>query len=283
MTNDQLGVPDLHVHSQWSWDALAGDMTATCERAVELGLPAVAFTEHVDHTVWQVALDELDDDHVLARLSTTAGQLVPPAFDAVGYLAAVDACRARFPDLRVLSGLELGEPHRHTEQVASVLAAGRFDHVLGSVHSLSDGDGYAEPPALLRQRSPGDVLRAYLDEVVALVVGSDTFTTLAHIDYAVRTWPGGVSEFRPEDFEEEFRRALRVTADSGRALEVNTVVPLHSVVLGWWRDEGGTAVTISSDAHDPAMVGRRLRDAAHMAEAYDFRPGRHPFEPWPRG
>ena len=43
---------DGHVHSEWSWDALAGDLEATCARAVERGLPAVAFTEHVDHTRW---------------------------------------------------------------------------------------------------------------------------------------------------------------------------------------------------------------------------------------
>ena len=29
-------------------------MEKTCERAVEVGLPAVAFTEHVDFTAWGV-------------------------------------------------------------------------------------------------------------------------------------------------------------------------------------------------------------------------------------
>jgi histidinol phosphatase-like PHP family hydrolase len=43
---------DGHVHSEWSWDALAGSMEGTCARAIEVGLPAVAFTEHLDHTVW---------------------------------------------------------------------------------------------------------------------------------------------------------------------------------------------------------------------------------------
>ncbi|MFC7757916.1 hypothetical protein ACFQY4_07665 [Catellatospora bangladeshensis] len=33
-----------HVHSEWSWDAYVGSMERTCARAVELGLPAVAFT-----------------------------------------------------------------------------------------------------------------------------------------------------------------------------------------------------------------------------------------------
>ena len=51
---------DSHVHSQWSWDALAGSMEGTCQRAVEIGLPAVAFTEHADFTPWSLGPDLLE-------------------------------------------------------------------------------------------------------------------------------------------------------------------------------------------------------------------------------
>src|SRR6478672_13755272 len=43
---------DHHVHTEWSWDAPDGSMERTCLRAVELGLPSVAFTEHADLTPW---------------------------------------------------------------------------------------------------------------------------------------------------------------------------------------------------------------------------------------
>ena len=40
---------DNHVHSQWSYDTFGRtSMVAECERALELGVPAVAFTEHLD-------------------------------------------------------------------------------------------------------------------------------------------------------------------------------------------------------------------------------------------
>ncbi|TMF40082.1 MAG: histidinol-phosphatase, partial [Chloroflexi bacterium] len=35
--------PDLHVHTEWSYDGRRGSMERSCERAIELGLPAVAF------------------------------------------------------------------------------------------------------------------------------------------------------------------------------------------------------------------------------------------------
>jgi histidinol-phosphatase (PHP family) len=49
---------DSHVHSEWSWDARAvGSMEQSCARAIEIGLPAIAFTEHLDHTVWRIDLE----------------------------------------------------------------------------------------------------------------------------------------------------------------------------------------------------------------------------------
>jgi histidinol-phosphatase (PHP family) len=271
---------DSHVHSEWSWDAPLGSMERSCARAVRLGLPAVAFTEHLDHTVWNVALDALDGNDHLASLATADGRLVPPEFDAAGYLAAVERCRDRFPGLRILSGVEVGEPHRHAGAVAVVLGAGRFDRVLGSLHCLPDGDGFAEPPGLYRHRDPAGVVREYLAEVARLVAGSGPFSVLAHVDYPVRSWPGRAGPFEVAAFEEEFRHALRATAGSGRALELNTAGPMHPELLRWWREEGGAAVTFGSDAHAPGAVARRFREAAAQAEAHGFRAGRHPFDVW---
>ncbi|MCY7399821.1 MAG: hypothetical protein LH477_02460 [Nocardioides sp.] len=96
------------------------------------------------HTVWRVAMDTLDPDDHLAGLARDS-QLHPPSFDATGNLHEVEECHDRYSDLRILSGLELGEPHRHREAVAEVLASGAFDRVLGSLHSLADGAEYCEP------------------------------------------------------------------------------------------------------------------------------------------
>ena len=119
-------------------------------------------------------------------------------------------------------------------------------------------------------------------EVATLVSRSDAFSVLGHIDYAVRSWPAYLGPFDSAPFEGEFRHALRATAQSGRALEINTVVPLQASIVRWWREEGGAAVTFGSDAHDPSKVAAGFTDAAAMAEANGFRPGRDPLAPWPR-
>jgi histidinol-phosphatase (PHP family) len=275
--------PDDHVHSEWSWDTAVGDMEQSCVRAVELGLPAIAFTEHLDHTVWRVALDGPYAMDNLTALADPDGLLTPPAFDAAGYLAAIERCRERFPDLRVLSGLELGEPHRHGAQIARVLAAGRFDRLLGSLHTLADQGAYAEPWGIYPHRDPYDVVRAYLAEVATMVSAGADFAVLAHIDYPVRSWPSETAgPFDPGAFEDEFRHALRATARSGRALELNTRLPLQSTVLTWWHEEGGEAITFGSDAHLPPFVGHGFAEAADMAAAHGFRPGTKPFDMWQR-
>src|SRR3954465_13875077 len=107
---------------QWSWDTPVGDMEGSCARAGELDLPAIAFTEHLDHTVWRIALAGPYVMDNLTALADADGLLKPPAFDAAGYLETIEDCRRRFPQLRILSGLELGEPHRHADQITQVLA-----------------------------------------------------------------------------------------------------------------------------------------------------------------
>src|SRR5215472_17307343 len=110
--------PDGHVPTEWSWDAADGSMEQSCARAVELGLPSIAFTEHADFTRWVI------DRQVAARMRSRHragigpdGRFSPPPMDTAGYLACVQSCRDRFPGLRSLSGTELGEPHWHKDEV----------------------------------------------------------------------------------------------------------------------------------------------------------------------
>jgi len=166
--------PDGHVHTEWSWDADHGSMEQACARAAELGLPSVAFTDHADFTRWV----------------TGAGEpLAVPALDVSGYLAAVQRCRDLFPELRIRSGAELGEPHWHPDQVAGLLSGGGFDRVLGSVHSLAADGIRMVDDELFGRLGAGALMRAYLEEALALAASAAPFAVLAHIDYPVRYWP----------------------------------------------------------------------------------------------
>lgn len=125
------------------------------------------------------------------------------------------------------------------------------------------------------------VIREYLAELVQMIEGTDVFDVLCHIDYPVRTWPSHAGSFEPRLFEEEFRAVLRGAAHSGRTLEYNTSRPSPWIV-NWWCDEGGRAVCFGSDAHEPGNVARGFEDAASVAAAGGFTPGRAAHESWTR-
>jgi histidinol-phosphatase (PHP family) len=277
-----------------------GSMEGSCARALELGLPSIAFTEHVDQTRWYIPADVQavmatgDYGATAQRLAARVGpdqRVIPAPFDIDGYLAAVERCRARFPGLRILTGVEMGEPHWFAQQSAALLRSGVFDRVLGSLHSLELAGERREFGALFRDVANGlavppvvaaDAVRAYLTELVRMVESSSVFAILAHIDYPVRRWPVAAGEYAPTLFEEEFRAVLRVLAQTGRALEVNTRIPLHPLVVRWWHEAGGDAVSFGSDAHLPAAVADGFAEAAAMVEAQGFRPGRAPHDFWTR-
>jgi histidinol-phosphatase (PHP family) len=272
---------DNHMHSQWSYDT--GDeasMLGACARAVELGVPSVAFTEHVDATRWEPG------DGIEARELSWQPWHLTAALDVDGYLASIAECRERFPTLRILTGIEAGEPHLFGSTAARLLATGSFDRVLGSLH-LAPLDGeLIEGGQALRRFGPGradEVIRAYLGEVVRLIEGSDVFEVLAHLDYPRRYWPAGAPRYREQDYEPQYRAVLRALAASGRVLEVNTNSPMASVdLLRWWRDEGGRAVSFGSDAHVPWRVGEHFELAMDVVEAAGFGPGGTAFDYWTR-
>src|SRR5262249_46065736 len=211
-------------------------MVAECERAVELGVPAVAFTEHLDFT-------DYGPGDAIAAMGVKPGWWdATRPLDVTGYLASVDECRHRFPSLRILSGVEAGEPHLFAGSVRAVLAAGTFDRVLGSLHALPWEGRQVNSSSLFGILPRGGVMRGSLGGVAALDKGSEAFEILPHVDYPRRHWPASAGPYAESDFEEEYRAALRALASSGRVLELNTYSPLASVtLLRWWRDEGGAA------------------------------------------
>lgn len=154
---------DGHVHSQFSWDAAAGDMEATCARAAAIGLRSLAFTEHVDFTRWARQGEPLPE-HYRGHVDVDGRFLADP-LQVDAYLDCIQRCRDRFPGLRILTGIELSEGHWHPEATRAVLAAGSFARVLGSVHALADvrtdsaAAAYVELGTAYLQRRPVDVVR----------------------------------------------------------------------------------------------------------------------------
>jgi histidinol-phosphatase (PHP family) len=256
---------DNHAHSQFSWDAPLGDMDATCARAVQLGLSSVAFTDHCD---WVRGMEA--------------------TVDVAAYFECVERCRAKYPSLRILSGLEMGEPHLYREEAAGLLRH-PFDRVLASIHCIA-WEGRltdASERGFLTAENFVEVFRRYMESTVALLESDLPFQVLAHIDYAKRYRPEGVA-YNDRDYEAEFRAALRAAARRDAVLEINTTRggdPARYLspgpnVIGWWREEGGRAVSFGSDTHSAKHLAAGFEYARDVAEGAGFRAQDDPLDFW---
>ena len=254
-------------------------MQQTCERAVKIGLPAVVFTEHLDFGGWRIGPQDATD--AIRHLITPEGILEAPSLDVAGYLDCIDRCRRMFPSLRIMTGVEFGQPHLFHQRAAALLDLSGLDRVNGSLHTLQNGAERSEPITLFRYWPADQVIWEYL-EIPRMVAASDSFRVFTHIDYAVRSWPtAGIGPFNPKQFEEGFRHAMRALADGGRALEMNTR-RLWSWIPQWWSEEGGQAITFGSDTHVPDDLAAHVPEAMAMVEHYGFQPGRNPEDFWTR-
>lgn len=283
---------DGHVHSEWSWDVslgeprvrAAGRMEEMCRRAVQIGLPALAFTEHLDLTGWDIEAEDLPDP--LGSL-VVDGVLTPPVMDVEGYLDCIERCRIQFPEVRILTGVEFGQPHLGEDRARQLMDLDAIDRVNGSLHTIPLAEGLdsarSEPYTLYRRWPAEKVVQTTLAEVPAMLAGSSACAVFCHLEYAVRYWPKEQEgPFDPKRFEGEFRQAMRAIAGTDRALELNVGGPIRPWIPQWWAEEGGRAITFGSDAHTTDWLAGNFYEAMAMAEHFGFQPGRRPEDFWTR-
>ncbi|MGD1997106.1 MAG: histidinol-phosphatase HisJ family protein [Anaerolineae bacterium] len=243
--------PDYHTHTSFSCDSQAS-MEAICEAALREGMQEIAITDHAD----------------FEPLDFCCGHFRP-----TDYWQAIRRCRDLFEGrLIIRAGVECGEAHLYQQEVAAVLSADEYDFVLGSLH-WADGrptfDGVFFDGLDLDE---GLVL--YFDASTHLAAEGD-YDVLAHPDIIRRAvyHRFGLVELDLAPHEARVRRMLRIVAERGKGLEVNTAPRRRGMgepgpsaqVLSWFWEEGGRIVTLGSDAHRPESVGADFDRAVAIA------------------
>ena len=116
-----MRICDLHTHSSNSFDA-QNTVDEMCQTAIEKGLYAIAITDHCEAPMIKDGADcEFGEFDVLIPESVR---------DAI---SAKEKYRSQ---IKVLCGLELGEPMHDAECTKKALSYGDYDFVLASVHNL---------------------------------------------------------------------------------------------------------------------------------------------------
>jgi histidinol-phosphatase (PHP family) len=232
---------DYHLHSSFSCDSQA-TMEEMCRAAISGGLSEIGFTEH---------FDLIPQDPCFAY------------FKAAAWWENLLQCREMFEDqLIIKAGIEIGEPHRFPDEVDTLIGEFKWDFILGSLHWVDDQLIFDKE---YYSQAPEEAYRRYFHELLVMVQDGRC-DILAHVDIIKRYGFDFYGPFKPEVYEPEIRSVLRACAHSGIALEINTSTLRRPVgqtspdkrIVAWYLEEGGRAITLGSDAHDPRTVAYGL-------------------------
>jgi histidinol-phosphatase (PHP family) len=223
---------DLHVHSTFSCDA-RDSMETICAAALEKGLTYLGFAEHLDYN---------PQDYGFGY------------FNYAKYSEEIERLRDKYAGrLRILKGLEFGEPHLHPREFEEQLAHD-YDYILGSIHCL--GNDFVGEPKLLEHYNLESFYQTYYEEV-RKAVEFGGFDVLAHLDFPKRY-------LKKDWYDEEFLADLmKLLAQKGIGLEINTSSLRKGLneccpgidKVGLYVREGGKMLILGSDAHCSADIG----------------------------
>lgn len=251
---------DLHVHTKFSFDGASdgsGEPEVVANAALDAGLKALALTDHCD-------IDDILD-------------AIYPPYPAREIRDSIEKLQSDFSGrLKILRGIELGEPHVRPDEARALLEEQNFDFVLGSLHNLRGyPDFYFLRFERMEERQLDYIARRMIDELKEIVrfeyKNGRHIDSLAHITYMERYLLECGVEFDFMRYEREWRGLFREMIDCGVALEVNSSglrkggrlmpdAPLVSLYI----DCGGRLFTLGSDAHTARDVGKGIADAAKL-------------------
>lgn len=240
---------DFHIHTTLSCDGRC-TTDEVCRKAIEIGLDAICFTEHMD-------LDPADPGYGFLNY----GQ----------YCQQVEEARRHYgAKLTIFKGIEIDYQSRFEDEIRDWLADKELDLVLGSVHYV---DGAMLSEEMIGRRDLDKIYLLYLDEV-RRSAESGLFGVIGHLDY-IKKFTG---DARYLDSNEQLRpaleKALRAVIASRAALEVSTkglvaksrdYRPSFNIVRLYKR-LGGRMVTIGSDAHDCQVLGTGVAKLQRICE-----------------
>lgn len=254
---------DLHTHTARCGHA-RGREEDYIQKALELGLAAIAITDHIPF-YW---LPPAQHDPSLAM----APEELP------GYVESVLALKEKYRGrIEVLLGIEADYIEGHEEALRGLLAAYPFDVVLGSVHWL-DGFWVDAPSSRHRYEEGPEAVEAIWGAYwtkLEKAVRSGLFDVMAHLDL-----PKKFGFFPAQPLATLEDRVLAALAETGVAVELSSAGRRKPVGEDYpsrrWLTrlvDAQVPLVLSSDAHAPEEVGFAFGELAQLLASFGQKPG----------
>ncbi|MCR5652316.1 MAG: histidinol-phosphatase HisJ family protein [Ruminococcus sp.] len=251
---------DTHIHSDNSFDA-ENTVLEMCQAAVENDISIIAITDHME-----APEIKLGDRSVFGNMIKQITNSVKDAEVANELMNG---------KLRVLRGMELGEPMHEPKLTKKAMAIADFDFVLASIHNIRNTEDFYY--LNYDEVDVPDLLRCYFDELLETAENAD-FDSLAHLTYPLR-YIIERTDIRPdlEDYSAVIDNILKTLVKRDKALEINTsgirsigITMPDIKIVKRFRELGGKYVTIGSDAHRNSDVGYMIEKGIETARTCGF-------------
>jgi histidinol-phosphatase (PHP family) len=235
-------IADYHVHSNFSGDSQT-PMEQMIDRAIQLGLRKLCFTDHMDY----------DYPH-------KGG--ISFEFDPEIYVAKLQQLKEKYAkQIEILTGIELGLQPQVADYYQYLMNKYSFDFAIGSTHVVDYVDPYF--PVFWEHRTKDEGIRAYFQSIIDnCKLHKDYFNVNGHLDYIIRYAPttdGMKADYSYDDYKDLLDEVLKTILQCGKGIEINTAGYKYGLgyahpkieILKRYRELGGELITIGSDAHKP--------------------------------
>ncbi len=261
---------DCHTHTHNSVDG-CDSVRERCLRAIQLGLDAMAVTDHCEANRFY------EKDHYSI--------LIPKLCDDYDYQSCfyasmdeIQQAKEEFDGrLNLICGVELGQATADPTASDKVLNDERLDFVIGSLHELPERDDFA----FLKYSA--DTVYDILDENFSGILKLaewNGFDVLGHLTYCLRYIQGeqGI-KINLSRYDDIIAEIFRTIIQNGKGIEINTSGLRQKYGLTFpdfkyiklYRELGGEIISVGSDAHTTADLGKGISEGLELAKKAGFK------------
>lgn len=244
---------DYHVHTYYSHDSSC-PMADMIERALELGIDELCFTDHVDYGI------NSDEDNCCYER----------------YFEELERRKKEYEGrIKIKRGIEFGV-QRHTKaEYERDAEKYPFDFIILSNHQIDDKGFWDQ--SYQKGKTQDEYQRAYYEELLWLVENYNDYSVLGHLDMIKRyDRMGDYPDHRITDTVEAIFKKI---IPAGKGIEVNTssfhyglkdLTPSRKL-LALYRDMGGELITLGSDAHSTEYLGDHIPEVKNILRDMGFK------------
>ncbi len=243
-----IGEIDAHLHTKHSCDSTMEPMAA-CRRAMELGLKAIVFTEHVDFDPTDQGYGVYNDKAIESSLAD---------------------CRVMAgKHLNIYKGVEITYQPQYRDEIEKFINSYKFDFVMGSVHMVGTDD--VSWPELAKKYfgrlEEEQAYGGYFQEALKLA-DSQLFDCLGHLDLCKKFGFQHYGAMSWQKFQKPIKKILERAVQRDLMVEINTSGLRHDpqetypglpAVMEYLK-MGGTKLILGSDSHQVEHIAHGFKD-----------------------